>query len=160
MADSTGLESLHDIHLPTAVSWWPPAPGWYVAAALLFLITLILIYLVCRQYHEARHKRQALRLLAGYEAQHQQDGQSQAASVRVSDLLRRMALLYYPRIDVAGLQGQAWIDFLNQTSTNVDFTSLDYVLSELPWRVDTSTRDLSPLFAAARLWIRQRGFHV
>lgn len=25
---------LRDIHLPTAIAWWPPAPGWWVVALL------------------------------------------------------------------------------------------------------------------------------
>ncbi|HVS24646.1 MAG TPA: DUF4381 family protein, partial [Gammaproteobacteria bacterium] len=24
---------LRDIHLPGLISWWPPAPGWWIAAA-------------------------------------------------------------------------------------------------------------------------------
>ncbi|MDD9890866.1 MAG: DUF4381 domain-containing protein, partial [Gammaproteobacteria bacterium] len=31
------LAQLADIHLPGEISYWPPAPGWWVLAALLLL---------------------------------------------------------------------------------------------------------------------------
>ena len=30
------LSELRDIHLPDPVSWWPPAPGWWIAVGIGF----------------------------------------------------------------------------------------------------------------------------
>ena len=36
------LAALRDVHLPPAVSWWPPAPGW---GGILFIILVLLALL-------------------------------------------------------------------------------------------------------------------
>jgi len=50
------LEQLRDIHLPEAVHWWPPAPGWWIVAALLLALTVWL-----SRYLQARYRRQYFR---------------------------------------------------------------------------------------------------
>ena len=40
------LDQLRDIHLPEPISWWPPAPGWWIlAVASCALLAWILKYL-------------------------------------------------------------------------------------------------------------------
>ncbi len=50
------LEQLRDIHLPEAVHWWPPAPGWWLVAALLLALTIWL-----SRSLQARYRRQYFR---------------------------------------------------------------------------------------------------
>ncbi|MGB5468066.1 MAG: DUF4381 family protein, partial [Sedimenticolaceae bacterium] len=33
-----GLTGLRDYHLPDAVGWWPPAPGWWLLFGLLLVL--------------------------------------------------------------------------------------------------------------------------
>jgi len=42
------LSSLHDIHLPEAIGWWPLAPGWYLLTAAI-AIACLLIGFLCRR---------------------------------------------------------------------------------------------------------------
>ena len=42
MNDSGSLQNLNDIVIPDPVAWWPPAPGWYVLAAILLIIFTLL----------------------------------------------------------------------------------------------------------------------
>ena len=37
------LEQLADIHLPTEISYWPPAPGWWILS---ILVVIGVIYLL------------------------------------------------------------------------------------------------------------------
>lgn len=46
---------LRDIRGLDAVSWWPPAPGWWIGA-LLLLLTLIGLFLLIRHFIRYRRK--------------------------------------------------------------------------------------------------------
>lgn len=156
MADSQVLAKLHDIHLPPSIGWWPLAPGWYLVILSAVLFTFFVTYLARRSYLNGRAKRQALQLLKRYEQEYQTKPNSQISSMNVSELLRRVALVYFPREEVASLQGTAWIAFLTKSSKGIDFNALSDYLLVLPYQ-PAQEISLQPLFSNARLWIRQRG---
>lgn len=152
---SQALEKLRDIHAPAPVGWWPLAPGWYLLLVMLILAVCGILFFVLRRVANSRAKRQALQLLLSYEQQYQQVPNSQLTTAHVSELLRRVALVYFPREAVAGLQGEAWIMFLNNTSKGLDFSKVYHELLEMPYQPKTSG-DLQALFRLARTWISQR----
>ena len=152
------LTQLRDIHLPTPVGWWPLAPGWYGLAILVLVIVLILVFYISRSYLNGRAKRQALCLLTNYEQQHQRLPNSQITTARISELLKRVALVYFPREDVASLQGERWLAFLNKTGKRLDFNQVRTALLEQPYQPpQAGNNDLQLLFSMARTWIGQRG---
>ena len=109
---------LRDIHLPEAVSWWPPAIGWWILPILIFLIIFLAYHLV---KYKSRQQRFAYRKFALKELQNikQQfaDSDNDIQCIRaVSKLLRQVALSYLPREEVAGLTGNQWITQLNRLS--------------------------------------------
>lgn len=155
MAEEQVLAQLKDIHLPKAIGWWPLAPGWYLVAVVLTVVLAIVVYLSHKRYKNGLPKKQALQLLTRYEQQYQKDGNAQLASARISELLKRVALVYYPRTQVASMHGERWLEFLKQNSKNIDFNAVKAMLLESPFK--TSERiDLLPLIHCARLWIKQR----
>lgn len=150
------LAQLKDIHLPDPISWWPLAPGWYVLAGILCLLFIFLGYHASRCHHNALPKKQALRLLEHYQKHYEKEHNVSQTSAQISELLRRVALVYYPRIEVASLHGEAWLQFLNQTSKKIDFNTVRALLLDAPFKTTDPTIDLDPLFAHAKLWIKQR----
>lgn len=155
MANPQVLSQLRDIHAPPIIGAWPFAIGWYLLALLVLLAMLWLVVTVRHRYLVKRPKRHALRLLQAYREQYDKDKNSQLASAQVSELLKRVALVYFARATVASLQGDAWVDFLNKTGYKVDFTPLRVPLLELPYQPPKEW-DLTPLFLQARVWISQR----
>ncbi|MGC1183351.1 DUF4381 domain-containing protein [Legionella sp.] len=149
------LAQLKDIHLPNPVSWWPLAPGWYVLITLVLLLTLYLVCRAYRRYYYALAKKQALILLATYQKNYEEEQDVALTSAHISELLRRVALVYFPRKQVASLHGQAWLQFLNQTSKGIDFNAIHTMLLDTPFKAKDII-DLNPLFNKARLWIKQR----
>lgn len=154
-ADSQILAKLHDIHLPMPVGWWPLAPGWYLLIGLVLVSISLVSYLLFCAYAKGRAKRQALHLLKIYQQEYQRRSNSQETSMKVSELLRRMALIYFPREQVASLQGEAWLAFLTRTTKNSDFTSMRNYFLELPYQPNQAI-DLQPLFNGAEAWLKQR----
>ena len=83
--NNPALEQLRDIHLPQAVHWWPPAPGWWIVAALLLALTIWL-----SRYLRARYRRQYFRgesqdLLKEIWQNYQQDHEQRAENAASAD---------------------------------------------------------------------------
>ena len=158
MPNPQALDSLRDIHMPSPISWWPLAPGWYFL--LIFGITAVVFSLrfVSKVYKYALPKKEALKLLADY--QHQYLSKSVASNLiiaKISELLKRTALAYYPRKEVAQLSGQAWLAFLTATSKNLDFSESYEDLCLAQYQDKSCEHNLKPLFDLAKAWISQRG---
>ncbi|GGI84741.1 DUF4381 domain-containing protein [Legionella impletisoli] len=150
------LAQLRDIHLPVPVGWWPLAPGWYMLFLVFVLGMACCIWILYRRYLHARSKRQALRLLNEYHVEYKTNHNSKQASARISELLKRVALVYFPREQVAGLKGEQWLEFLNDTGQRIDFKQVRYELLELPYERDNERKRLDLLFRYAKDWIKQR----
>lgn len=155
MAKPDALAQLKDIHLPSPIHWWPLAPGWYVLIIGCVLMVMGFIHSAHRRHLNARPKKQALILLVHYITEYEQEKDSQMTSARISELLRRVALAYYPRADVASLSGEAWIAFLNKTSHGIEFTPVKSMLLESPFK-SSEPINLKPLILRAQAWIKQR----
>ena len=97
---------LRDIHQPPAPSWWPPAPGWWIVAALVLLAALALAW---RGWRRRRRRHALVRLFDATVAEADAPASRVAA---MSALLRRAARRRDPR--AATLEGQAWLDFLDE----------------------------------------------
>ncbi len=155
MADTAVLATLRDIHLPGPVSMWPLAPAYYVLLTLLLIATLT-YFLRKRTRRITAPKREALEALKRLKARHSLKPMPQETAAHITTLLRRTALVYHPRADVASLHDDAWIQFLNQTSKAMDFNDVHTSLLLTPFN-PASQDDLVRLFDMAEQWIKQRG---
>ena len=123
---------LRDIHLPDAVAWWPPAFGWWIVAALLVLLG---IALSVRTWQQRRHRaaRRALKnIVRALDA-----GAEPADCVSdASIVLRRFAMTINRKsADVAGLAGEAWLDYLAGRAKDPEFsTGSARLLLDVPYR--------------------------
>lgn len=149
----TPLSQLRDIHLPQPIFWWPLAPGWYVLMALVIIIVVLTAIYILKRYQKQAIKRVALQQLSDLEQRYQGQTPKQQIAMELSKLLRQVALAYYPRQQVAHLQGQAWISFLDKTSPQVEFKAHGQALVTAPYQ-KTVDDDLTPLFISCKIWIK------
>lgn len=133
---------LRDLHLPDAVDWWPPAPGWW----LLFALALAgLAYLAYRQWLQWRRnaaRRIALAELARLRRDYEQGADTLVLAKSLSELLRRGMLAYAERGEIAGLTGDRWLEWLDRGLDDKPFTEgAGKVLESLPYRRPQSIGD-------------------
>ena len=74
---------LRDIHLPGAVAWWPPAPGWWV---LLALAVGALVYWGVR-FYKLQGQRLALRLMLEVKAELENGREPETCLQRLSSVV-------------------------------------------------------------------------
>ncbi|GAA4652436.1 DUF4381 domain-containing protein [Kistimonas scapharcae] len=117
------LEALRPNHLPDPVTWWPPAPGWWLAALIVLAGVGISAFLLYRHYARNRYRRAALQESQNIAAALENGEDSHAFVSDLNRLLKRVALSAWPRDTVAALHGNAWLDFLDKTSRSNDFTT-------------------------------------
>ncbi len=146
---------LRDLHLPDPVGWWPLAPGWWILIALLAAGLAWLAAYLYRRWRFHAPRRHALRELARYEAEYLEHRNPVVFGRQVSELLRRAMLAYAPRAEVAGLTGEAWLQWLDRGMPVPYFpTDGGRSLLDLPYRDpggDPGDVDVAALLAAVRM---------
>jgi len=145
-ADPADLSNLHDIVLPAPISYWPPAPGWWILALALLAVAAILIARLIAHYRRNAYRRAALRELETIGP-----AVDSASAVRISGVLKRTALVAFPREQVAGLTGPAWLAFLDRTGRTEAFSTGD--LAALAY--GGNSREGGAISKAAKHWVRR-----
>lgn len=146
------LAQLRDIHLPAPVSLWPPAPGWWLVGLTTLAVLSWLGFKIIKHWHHNAYRRLALKELQ----QLQQDYAHNLPVLveQLSLLLKRVALVAYPRAKVAGLTGQGWLQFLDQTNKTRHFsTGPGQVLVTAPYDAGVAI-NLELLTALIKNWIK------
>ncbi|KUJ84905.1 DUF4381 domain-containing protein [Microbulbifer flavimaris] len=127
------LDELRDIHPPEAISWWPPAPGWWLLAALL-IAALYFLFRWLRQrkqrWSRNRYRKEAERLLREI------DIREPNAAQEINEILKRVAVTTFGRPNCGNLTGREWLDFLRSTADVDCPTQAETVLLEQIYRTD------------------------
>jgi hypothetical protein len=154
------LARMHDIQGLDSISWWPPAPGWWLLlAALLGIGGLLWLLLTHRRRPFGSWQRDAGRQLRQLQSRLLRQPSKDSAS-QLSELLRRIAIARYGRDACAGLSGQDWLDWL-RANDPVGFPwdregrlllSLPYQPAEAAQQTDRAS--LGRLIRAAMNWTR------
>ncbi|MCW9046935.1 MAG: DUF4381 domain-containing protein [Gammaproteobacteria bacterium] len=147
---------LRDIHLPDAVSWWPLAIGWWLLPLLVLLITFAIYKLIKykKQNRKIAYKKIALNELKNLRLHYKNNDNSVELIRAISALLRRIALSYLPREDIASLTGEQWIKQLNNLcSQNIFTDEIALQLESAPY-MPQSNIDNKKLLATCESWIQ------
>lgn len=144
------LENLHDIVMPKAVPWWPPAPGWYVLSAVAAGLAIYFAIRAILCYRRNAYRREAIAMLLIASAD------TSSLTSEVAELLKRTALSAFPREQVASLTGEGWLAFLDRTGATKDFSQgPGRFLGGGQYGVDAlSESESAALMSVAGSWIR------
>jgi hypothetical protein len=157
--DATSLDRLHDIVTPTAIPWWPPAPGWYWVLGFFSLVAAGLLVRWLLHWQHNRYRREALAELALQEGMLRDPAKRATALGAVAELLKRVALTAFPRRRVATLTGKAWFDFLDRTGRTTCFaqgrgTILEDATYDPRSAANLDDQKLNDVMTMARDWIK------
>jgi hypothetical protein len=145
---------LRDIHAAPPPTFWPPAPGWWLLAAVLLVTLVILALWTYRRYRMVRQKRQIMLELERLSECYSKDNIQEFIS-ELSTLLRRVALRRYARDRVASLTGPDWLRFLDATGGAGGFENgVGQVLESGPYQPALNEVPAEELLSLVRLWIR------
>jgi hypothetical protein len=153
---------LRDIRGLDPLSWWPPAPGWWLVLAGI-IICLWLIW----------HLSPTMRRLTIFSFSWHWDAIRQLRALRkrvrkqevwrsareLSELLRRIAITKYGRDVCAGLTGMAWLEWLDTHDPAYAWTEQGKILLTLPYAppelLAADKRKLLELIDAALVWLKR-----
>lgn len=153
------LKQLKDLALPEPISWFPHTWAWF---SLFAVIVCALVYVLFKWFHRYRanaYRREALEALERFDEQLPQSNDAVSASQQVAQLLKRVALVSWPRAKVARLSGDEWVTFMQQHSPEKIDTALGTCIGNDEYRGELPPLKLSrwksSLIPSAREWIRR-----
>ena len=153
-----GATVLRDIHGLDAIPWWPLAPGWWYVVGLVSLLLLSIPVRYWLIYHsgwlgwrgDAHSQLRALKKALASE-------DPQVVASRLSELLRRIAMVRSGRKGVASLTGDNWLQWLAaHDNTGFDWEQQGQILLTAPYMPPTMSverKHLADLIRAATRWI-------
>lgn len=152
------LKKLYDIEGLDPISCWPLGPGWWL---LLILIIIFVIGLFILYFKKQTLKRSwqylILNQLSDFEKNLCEEN-AQATVVQLSELLRRIAMHQYSRVECAGLEGKVWLSWLKKHDPKqFDWETKGKILVEAPYSPSSLTVSLEEVLdfiKAIRRWVK------
>lgn len=144
------LELMHELVMPEPVPWIPETPGWWIVAGWLIAVATICAWKFVEHRRRNRYRREALAELRAIESRPPPNSAEMAQ--RIAALIKRTALVAYPRREVAALYGTDWAKFLADSAQHDPrITDAASLLAAAAYRPDA---DGKALCEPARRWIR------
>ncbi|WP_068313743.1 DUF4381 domain-containing protein [Polycladidibacter hongkongensis] len=106
------MEKIEQPPPPPAISMWPQTSGWLVVLALVLLVAVYFAKRLLERQKRNAYRRSALRALQ----------RMQAEPAALNRLLKKTALHAFPREEVARLSGDAWLQFLEASAPDLEFS--------------------------------------
>ncbi|KIZ35849.1 DUF4381 domain-containing protein [Stutzerimonas stutzeri] len=159
------LDQLAPLISPEPISWWPPAPGWW----LLGLALLMALGLLWRLRHRLLRRKPHVQPEPPLEPQRQEalielsrlskpyGGQPASQWLQqLNGLLKRLCRIRYPNDHPHTLSGRAWLAFLDNRCPAAGLTRW-MILVEGAYRAECRLDDkaIDGLEQAVDIWIRK-----
>lgn len=160
------MPELHDIVLAEPVSWAPQTMGWWILFALVLLAAVAASISAVRRHRANRYRRSALERLERIEQALATADTRAGAMTALPVLVKQTALAFRPRNEVAALNGEAWLEFLDRSCGGREFVEgPGRLLTTLAYATPATTaalpqKDVQSLVNLVRRWIRRHRVRV
>ena len=150
------LLQLRDIHLPAPISWWPPAPGWWLLAILVVTLIVFSIRWWQRRLAQNCYRAEALQHLDELQLSLTNEPLDQCREILA--LLRRTAKTAYPQLSIESELTSAMLTRLNQCcATPVFDEEIQQQLGKIPYQKnpEISEKLIQKLRESTRQWLKK-----
>jgi len=150
------LAQLRDIHTADGVSWWPPAPGWWLLALMLLAILVWLGRLLLSRFRDRQRCKQMLAWVDHLNANVDPQRDPQAYLSTLNRIFKLIALRAFPDQSCAALNGRDWADFLIDKMAGSPSADALNILATGPY---DPAPDFDPVLLSdlTRRWIKRHG---
>jgi hypothetical protein len=156
------LNQLQDIQLPEPITWWPLAFSWWILILSATSILIGMIWYFREQRKRNAYRREALESLSRIMQSKDAYVSLNVQILAINGLLKQVALTTYGRVNVAPLNDQAWLDFLQKNASFIPqpeaLTALFKVAYQAPIMDVTQLKSQQALLTAwqtyAAKWIK------
>lgn len=137
------IDLLEEASEPPPISLVPQTPGWIILGILMIGAGVVLFRFLQRRHRANAYRRAALQQLSSV----------QSDPAAIATILRRTALVAYPRSRVANLAGPEWLTFLDHSFSGKGFANgPGQIFAKAPFQSIPSDPAATEL---ARTWIKQ-----
>ncbi len=144
--------NLRDIHLPDAISWWPPAIGWWILLALIIL-AFIFIPKLYRRMAYTPLKKVANNTFQNIVDKYNESNNNSNFVNETSQFLRQTAMSYCGREEIAQLTGDQWVQALNNITEQDHFNdNIKQSLLNAPYQKNINI-DVELLIESVQNWL-------
>lgn len=152
------LGKLQDIEGLDSIDIFPLAPGWW---ALIIIISILLLrHFVLRIRKMLFMRTWQYKVLQELDQMQSDLSNSSAKNiiVKISEIIRRLAMYQYSRQQCAGLQGDEWLIWLTEhDNKKFNWVKHGKILIELPYmpenRDNVPLKEISRLINATKNWV-------
>ena len=131
------LEQLRDVVRPDPAPWWPPAPGWWLVAAVVVLAIFLIARAFIKRQQKNRYRIEAASLLVELGSAWKSDRDTQAYASAAHQLVRRAAIHVAGRDAISRLTGRAFVEYVNTLSKAPLSAATGALLTEFSYRPAT-----------------------
>ncbi|EDQ00168.1 DUF4381 domain-containing protein [Shewanella benthica] len=146
------LTALKDIHTPEAISNMPMALGYWLVLALILIALTALMFKVKQARRHRAPKREVLFAVASLDTS--SDKHAADIPVQINSLIKRAAMSYLSREQVASLQGDSWHQWMTQQVDTVN-PRLKALLDRRYQRDGLTRKEAEELKMLATHWLKQ-----
>ncbi|HET6592906.1 MAG TPA: DUF4381 domain-containing protein [Xanthomonadales bacterium] len=150
------LAQLRDIHGVAEPGLWPPAPGWWLLAALAALGAFYLLRALARKAAARRRRRAWMQALEAVERAWDPGSQPHDYLAGLNRLFRAVALKAFPDARCGRLQGEEWVAFIRAMLPEGAGAPCLAALARGPYE-PVPHFDATALREHARLWVKLYG---
>jgi ABC-type nickel/cobalt efflux system permease component RcnA len=146
---------LRDIHLPDAITWWPPAIGWWLLLAVI-IVAAFGCWLLYKKLTKKTAVKTATALLMSIK---QAENTDELETLKqLSACVRRVSISVNSRSEVASLTGKEWLNYLDQSVEGTPFsTGVGQYLSDALYRKKAPEElEIGALIELCEHWLKRQ----